>query len=110
MVLLSREQAPAPSVSWRPAGVGHDGEQHVAAGGHEPRAGRKIERAPWWRMVFSLRCSDCLAGIARVVEKRVGGLVALDVDDAEDLALLDLPMRPVGAGLDDLAVNGVRTA
>ena len=43
-------------------------------------------------------------GIARVVEQRVGGLVALEIDDAKHLALFDFT-RPMVTGLDDAAIN-----
>ena len=65
------------------AGIGDDGQQRVAGGRHEPRARGEIEVA--------LRADGVLRAVAigvivRVVEERIDGLIALQIDDAEVLA------------------------
>ena len=79
------------------AGVGGDGEQDVARGGHELRAGGEIERALLLDRVVR---AVAIGGIGGVEEERVGGLVAFEIEDAEGLALLDLMDPPVACGND----------
>ena len=62
---------------------------------------RQVERG---LMADGVARAVAIGRIVRVVEKRVGGLVAFEVDDAEGLAAFDF-MRPRVAGGNDLAVE-----
>ena len=88
------------------AGVGDDRQQRPPFAGHQPRAGPQVE--------FALRADRvgrrCSARRGRgVEEQRVDRLVALEVDDAKDLAglrALHPAARP--AGSDDVDARAAR--
>ena len=84
------------------AGVGNDGEEPVAAGRHEHGAGGEVERG---LVADGVGRAVAVGGIVGIVEEGVGGLVALDIHDAENLATFDF-VRPGVAGWNDLAVVG----
>ena len=76
------------------AGVGGDREHDAALAGDEARAGREIDAALLADRVLR---AVAVARIACAEEERVSGLVALQIDDAQGLALLDL-VHPAVAG------------
>src|SRR4030095_2821426 len=69
------------------ASIRSDGEEHVAFARHQLGAGREIDRA--LRLDSTLRGVP-IAHVMRVVEECVGSLVALEIDNSERLAALDL--------------------
>jgi hypothetical protein len=86
-----------------PAGVGRDRHQHVAGAGQQAAAGRQVHVA--LRTNRRQRAVALFLRAPQVVEQCVDGLIALEVDDPERLAALDL-REPGGPGPYDLATRG----
>ena len=76
------------------AGVGGDGEQRIAARGDETCAGGEVDAA---LLADGVLRAVAVGAVVQVVEERVGGLVAFEIDDAERLAAQDFT-RPTFAG------------
>jgi len=85
------------------AGVGDDGEEDVALGGDEFCAGGEIDVLLLADRVLGAVAVGVVVG---VVEERVDGLVALEVDDADVLAGEDLVDEGI-AGVDYCGDDGV---
>ena len=71
------------------AGIGGDGQQHIAFGGHQPRAGGEVDVALFADGVLRAVTVGVVVG---VVKQRVDGLVAFEIDDADGLAACRISM------------------
>ena len=85
------------------AGVGDDGEEDVALGGDEFGAGGEIDVL---LLADGVLRTVAVSVVVGVVEERVDGLVAFEVDDADVLAGEDLVDEGV-AGVDGDGDDGV---
>jgi hypothetical protein len=84
------------------AGIGHDREQGRATSGHQAATGGEVETAlAAYRDISGV----AIFGIVRVVEERIGGLIAFQIEDSEMLSRFD-EMDPVVPRRDDFAVEG----
>ena len=84
-MLLSLAQAP-PSVSWRPQVSATMVSRTLPQRRHQPRAGGEVDVA---LLADGVLRAVAVGVIVRVVEERVDGLVAVQIDDAEDLARVE---------------------
>ena len=84
-------------------GVGGDRQHGPAFAGHQSRAGGEVERP---LRAHGIGGTVAFLGVMRVVKQRVDGLVALEVEDAEDLAFFDF-VNPRIAGVDDGIDHGL---
>lgn len=83
-------------------GVGDDLQHGIPRRGHQPGPDAEIDVALF---ADGIDRAVALGRIGGAVEEGVGGLIAFQIDDAEDLAGTDL-VNPVITSGNDLAVAG----